>query len=783
MAKMFARALRPGIVSRSLLGSSALGLLSAAANAAPAAPPADAPAAQTAPAAQASQPPASSDLGDIVVTARRVQESQQRVPIAITSFDQDMLERNRIQSLSDLQQFVPSASVTGYNSRNQEWFSLRGQGQTGFDTGGGVGGGPAVVGYLAEVPVNIAGPGLYYDLASVQVLKGPQGTLFGRNTTGGAILFEPRMPTDRFEGYGEATIGDYGRYEFQGALNVPLGGGFDVRVAGQTGHRDGYTHDVLQNVDYERRDFDSIRVGIRFASGGFENYLLGTYTDYRENGSGNILLYANPNNPALVAALAQQKALGIRRTQHSVTDEQDKGRFLTFIDRASLRLSDNVTLRNIASFTHYKTLRRVDEDGTALIILDSTGPLPGDWQKDQEVFTDELQLQGRFMDGRLMLQGGGYYEHGHNPTNTSFSQQFAPTFFLDTFRIDQSNISKGLYAQGTATIVDGLKATAGYRHTWDKVGFGFANAGSASQIPKAGDPCFSVFGSVYPVNCLVSDSSKDDGSSYTFGLDWQVDPKALLYVVTRQGYKSGGFNIIATQLGATSSAFFRYKPERVRDVEGGLKTDWSIGSAHGRTNLAVYYSKYKDAQVLTNAVIGAGGVQGVTANAARATIWGVEAENIFRPTPNVELNLTYSYLHAAYDRYVTPLGNDLSNTPYPNAPRNKLAAGARFRLPLGEHAGNLWIGGTYTFQDSIYVGIGDNGPGSPGNVQPSYGLVNLRADWYNVLGSKFDLALFVTNVTNKGYQVTALDLYNTLGFTAASFGEPRMFGGTIRYAF
>lgn len=735
--------------------------------------------------ASAGQPQKASpaDLNEIIVTARRVQESQQRVPIAITTFSQESLERNRIQSLSDLQQFVPSASVTGYNSQNQEWFTLRGQGQTGFETGGGVGGGPAVVGYLAEVPVNIAGPGLYYDLASVQVLKGPQGTLFGRNTTGGAILFEPRLPTDHMEGFARVTVGDYGRREFQGALNVPIADGLALRVAGQIGHRNGYTHDVVQDRDYQRRDFDAVRVGLRFTKGGFDNYLLGTYTDYRSNGSGYILLFANPFSPPLLSALAAQNALGIRRTQHSVTGEREKGQFLTFIDRASLRLSDALTLRNIVSFTHYRTLRREDEDGSPVISLDSTGPLPGDWQKDQNVFTEEMQLQGKFMGDRLMLQTGAYYEHGHNPVNTTFSQQFAPSFFLVTFRINQSNTSKGLYGQGTFALTPNLRATAGYRHTWDKVGFGFANTGSATQIPKPGDPCFSVFGSVYPTNCLISDSTKDNGSSYTLGLDWQVTPKTLLYVVTRQGYKSGGFNIIATQLGATNSAFFRYRPERVRDVEAGVKADWSIGTARGRTNIAAYYSKYKDAQVLTAAVVGGGGVQGVTANAAGATIWGIEAENTLRPTPDVELNLVYSYMNAGYDRYITPLGNDLTNTPYSNAPKHKVAAGARFRLPLGANAGELWIGGTYTFQDKVYVGIGDNGPGSPGNTQPSYGLVNLRADWNNVLGSKIDAALFATNVTNKAYRVTQLDLYNALGFTAASFGEPRMFGGSLGYRF
>lgn len=731
-----------------------------------------------------SQTQSSSGLEEIVVTARRQAESQQHVPIAITTLDQAALERNQIRSLADLQQFVPSASVTGYNSRNQEWFSLRGQGETGLETGGGVGGGPAVVGYLAEVPVSIAGPGLYFDLASVQVLNGPQGTLFGRNTTGGAILFEPQQPGQTREGYLSVTLGDYERREAQAAINLPLSDALAVRIAGQTGHRDGYTRDAVTNRQYQDRDYDALRLGVLFdPEGRFQDYFLANYVNYEESGAGNILLFANPANPALASALQAQQALGNRRTAHSVTGEKDEGRNLTFINRATLELSDGLTLRNILSWSHWQTRRRVDEDGSPLIILDSTGALPGTWHKDQEKVTAELQLQGQ--SGAVEWQAGGYYEDSSNPHSTSFSQQFAQTFFLSTFRIDQSNESRGAYAQATLPlerIAAGLKLTAGYRHTWDDIAFGVAFAGSAAMVPSPGDPCFSVAGSVFPDNCLVSDSASHDGDSYNAGLDWQLNPTTLVYLATRQGYKSGGFNIVATQLGATDSAFFRYDPETVRDVELGLKIEWSAGGARGRTNLAAYTSDYSDAQVLTAAVVGAS-VQGVTANAASATISGFELQTEIYPTDGLQLNLTYSYMDAGYDRYVTPLGNDLSGTPYPNAPENRLAAGVRVRMPLPSSSGELWFGGTYTFQDDMYVGIGDNGPGSPANTQDSYGLVNLRADWQGVLGSKFDLSAFLTNATDEEYLVTNLDLYNALGYAAGSFGEPRMFGVTLKYAF
>lgn len=729
---------------------------------------------------------------EIIVTARRTSESQQRVPIAITTFNQQSLERNQVHSLADLQQFVPSATVTGYNGANQEWFTLRGQGQTGLETGGGVGGGPAVVGYLSEVPVAIAGPGLYYDLASVQVLKGPQGTLFGRNTTGGAILFEPVQPGADFGGYMAATVGDYGRRDVSGALNLPVSDVLSFRIAGQVGRRDGYTHDVVQNVDYDNRDFNAFRVGALFKpSPSFENYLLANYVDYSSNGEGNVLTQANPSNPSLVAELNAQRARGIRETAHGVTGTYDDGKFLTLINRTSIRLDDNLTLRNIVSWSHRQTRRRADEDATPLILLDSTGPLPGTWHKNQEDWTEELQLQGHA--GDLSWQAGVFHEDSSNPENTSFSQQFAPTVFISTYHIDEGYTSTGVYAQGTLAldqVLSGLKFTLGYRHTWDKVSFGDAFTLSTSPSPMPGDFCLSEPTSfpTYPSPaCLVSDSAKHDGDSYTLGFDWQVSPTTLLYVSARQGYKSGGFNIIATQLGATGSAFYRYDPETVRDIEFGLKTDWRMGDAWGRTNVAIYDSRYDDAQVLTNAALalpgGGSSVQGVTANAARATIWGVEIENTLRPNDYVELNLTYSYLDASYDRYITPLGNDLTDTPFANAPKNKVAAGARFRLPIDSAAGEIWFGGAYTFQDEMYVGIGDNGPGSPGNTQPSYSLVNLRADWYGVMGSKFDLAAFVTNATDEEYQVTALDLYNALGFTSAVYGEPRMYGVTLRYEF
>ena len=283
---------------------------------------------------------------------------------------------------------------------------------------------------------------------------------------------------------------------------------------------------------------------------------------------------------------------------------------------------------------------------------------------------------------------------------------------------------------------------------------------------------------MYP-NCSVSAQANHQGSSYTVGFDYQWDPNILLYLVSRQGYKSGGFNIVAVTVGDPSSSAFSFRPETVRDVEIGAKIDWSLGSVKGRTNIAAYHSWYRDAQVNTSDLID-NLQESVTENAARATIEGVEIENTLQPTRFTELTLTYSYMDAHYDRYITPLGQNLTNLPYANAPRNKGSAAARVRLPFPGSAGEVWMGASFTYQDRVFAGFSSVDPGS---FIPPYGLVGLRADWEKMFGSALDASLFATNVGNKTYRVANEDLYSTLGTATTVYGEPRMWGVTLRYRF
>jgi iron complex outermembrane receptor protein len=731
-------------------------------------------------------------LDEVIVTARRRDESLQQVPIAITAIDQDALQRQGVNTLTDLQQLVPSAYVTGYaHGSTQQFLSIRGQSESGLNTGGGAGGGPAVVGYLSEVPVPMSGPGLYYDLQSVDVLKGPQGTLFGRNTTGGAVLFEPQRPDlGKVTGYGQLLAGDYGRVQSEGAINLPLiDGKLAIRIAGEMESREGYTRDVNTGVEYDNRHFQAARIGILFQpTDAVEDYFIGNYLAVKEHGPGAELIAANPAVSAAGASiltyLAAQQARGVRATALD-TPELDQGIFYNLINKTSIKLNDDIRLRNIVSYSGQRIRRDDDEDGTTLVLLDSLGPAPGTWQVDTTTTTEELQLQGNSASSALNWQTGIYYEDDGtpNPAKQSFTQQVVLLpFYFNTTDTNLGGTTTGLYGQGTYklnSLLDGLSFTAGYRYTWDRLHEGYSQTLSATRLSAPGDFCLSLNGGLLYPNCTVYAAAKHSGDSYTVGFDYQANAATLLYLVSRQGYKSGGFNIVAATVGDVSSPAFSYKPETVRDVEFGIKSEWSVGNMHGRTNIALYNSWYLNAQVNTSELID-NEQEAVTQNAARATIRGLEIENTLQPTSSTELSLNYSYMDAFYTRYVTPLGQDLTDLPYAYAPKNKASASARMRLPVPSGIGEVWLGGNFSYQDRVFAGFSAV---TPGSYVPSYGLLGLRGDWEKVNGSGLTASVFVTNLADKVYRVANEDLFTTIGTSTTTYGEPRMYGVTLKFQF
>ena len=252
--------------------------------------PSDGPAAQITAAQTTAQ--TSNSVADIIVTANRRRELNQTVPIAITALSAQAIEQQGISKSQDLQTLIPSLTVgaNALGSRETQTFTLRGQGST-FQAS------PGVVIYMNEVPLPApitlsqqGGPGNYLDLENLQVLAGPQGTLFGRNTTGGAILLVPHKPTNELGGFLDTKLGNYATREVEGAINVPIvDDKLMVRIAGAYHDRDGYTQDVTHNIDLDNTHWYSGRIGILFKpTEKLENYLMAYDSFSKNHGTGQI---------------------------------------------------------------------------------------------------------------------------------------------------------------------------------------------------------------------------------------------------------------------------------------------------------------------------------------------------------------------------------------------------------------------------------------------------------------------------------------------------------------
>ena len=648
-------------------------------------------------------------IGDVVVTARRTEERAQRVPVSLTAFTQEMIREKGIGTATDLQNFTPSLTVLGDVRRNQQTYTIRGLGGGG---GAGTGSGPGVVGYFAEVPSSASGPGNFFDLASLQVLKGPQGTLFGRNSTGGAVLLEPARPKmNVVEGYVQGTLGNLRRRSGEGALNIPLiDDVLAVRVAGQFDKRDGYVRDAVTGRDYLNRNAYSLRLGVQFnPTATISSYTAVNYIDVDEHGGGSVLLAVRPGSTygaLLQPLLAQQQAWGVRKIALS-TPTFEKAKSLLVLNNTEWRPTDTLTIKNIVSYARTRSTAATDRDSTVLPIADLLGAFPGGYNDNLRTVTEELQV--RYDGGTLRLQGGGFYLDQKSPQPLTFltrnplqyggilgggpivlsaAQQAAlgvngPLLPAISVQPNASvrGRSKALYAQAQYKVVPTLTATAGFRWTWDTFG---------GDIESYQDPAsYQVFtrlaalGIVTPVqagtalflnpnlcvydaflavasgktpslfypNCTKpSFAGKSDGPTWQLGLDWQADPSTLLYAVSRRGYKSGANNPIVTLFLGNDYPLAIVKPERVTDAEIGIKRDWDIGGVKVRTNAAAFYTWFNNIQVIQRAAIAGADI---LANAQKARVVGAEFEGIVQPSKWFTLSGTYSFNDAKYTDYTT----------------------------------------------------------------------------------------------------------------------------------
>jgi len=781
---------------------------------------------------------------DIVVTARRVEERLQDVPISITVFNQQQLTNRNVVNAQDLANYTPSLSASSNFGSDNTSFALRGFVQD-------IGTPPSVGVYFADVVAprassngiqsgDGAGPGSFFDLQNVQVLKGPQGTLFGRNTTGGAILFVPQKPTSRLEGYVEGSVGNYDLRRAQGVINVPLADTFRVRLAVDRNKRGGYLNNKSGIGPKRFGDVDYLAARLSIVADltpDLENYTIASFLDSDNNGTIQRSIACDPNGTfgALACgqlAAAQARGDGFYDVENVVEKPFSRIKQWQVINTTTWKASDSLTIKNIVSYSELRNNLRQTYGGTAWRV----GPgqpvsfsvimaPAGSDLASQSTFTEELQLQGGSSDQRLIWQAGVYYEQSDPLGNSALaspvllscaggvsdglnctdllgigaSQSFGVPVNIGNIsgaNLQSSFRNIGTYAQASYGLTDQLKLTGGIRYTWDKqtatnerYGYIFPVVppftGGATRICTDAE--------TIPTNCVARLRQSSKKPTWVVGLDYKPDDDLLLYAKYSRGYRAGGVFPNAP------SNYRTFEPEKVDAYEAGAKLSFS-GPVRGYFNVAGFYNDFADQQIFVgfSAAPGKAGqpTTGIV-NAGKSRIYGAEVEASVTPFDGFTLDASYTYLNATIREIDALVSLDpnyvvsaqiLPGNPLLLSPKHKFSATASYTLPLDESLGRITLASTVSFTDKQLTAYDFNDPallavyGSNLTRLDSRTLVNLNLSWNSVAGSPVDLGLFATNVTKKKYY-TYVPSFSTLGFFPGTIGEPRMYGLRLRYNF
>jgi iron complex outermembrane recepter protein len=726
------------------------------------------------------------ELEEVVVTARRREENAQTVPISITAISTQTLQNNNVVNLIDLQHLVPSLStISAIHNRDSVNVSIRGQGSNTF------GGAPGVVSYLNDVPIPgltdgelAGGPGLLFDLENVQVLKGPQGTLFGRNSVGGALLLQTARPTNDFGGHMQVGYGNYNNVEIDGAVNIPIVS--DVlltRIALNADTRDGFTKILStprypNGLDADDRQYWSVRGTVTFRPNEtFQNDAIVTYQDYQDHGSPFLIATYYPGGllesifPQYGAAARQQLLLNFRTAVPISVDPVSSGTLLAVNDIARVKLTDSLTFRNIFGFDRATNVTTDDRDSSIAPLFDTPNSPAHDTIQQ---LTEEVQLQGQSFGERLDWIAGAFFLDARNPKpELSPGIVFGePSDSISKYKTQ----SKALFAQGTynlSSLAEGLSVTAGLRYTWD-------SQSTENQGAAPGDSAPAIC-TVPTSNCsYISTPSTSFGAlTWTTGLNYQVSHDTLVYFANRRGYRAGGSNATADLPDLPN-----YGPEFVTDFEVGTKSDWVVADIPFRTNAAIYYQDYTEIQLQTIYVNPeSGAATPITTNAGKARIWGAELEAQAQLTKNLRVGLMFDHLDfkltdAGPNASPAALLSELGPNGKGERPPYKYGVDARYALPMNDDLGRLSVSGNWSWQAAsgapeIFVG---------GEI-PAYGLLNFAVNWDSIGAAPFDASFYISNATNKLYRIGGISNSAVGFFDAYRYGEPRMYGIRLKYRF
>lgn len=749
-------------------------------------------------AAVASQ--AFAQLEEVVVTARKVAESTQDVPIAITNFNAGDLEAQTIQNIADIENSTPSMTIRqGYGSASSAIVGIRGQVQTDgiitFDQSVGLYFDDVFLGRSPGALLNMV------DVERIEVLKGPQGTLYGRNTTGGAvkIISKKADPEVGLEGFIKGSFGNYDLRDISGAINLPIVQDvWAVRIAAASVDQDGYTTSyrvdratgaVLDKAETDDTDQKSVRVtsvwNISDLTALTVNY------DQSETGDYGQLLRNDRYGDFLVFGTPFSRAEGLDfwegYTDHISLSESEVSGYSAVLEH---EFSENLATKLV--FAHRETESAFSQD--------SDGGVGGSWQSlsemDQEQDSIELQFIGSAFDYALNWTAGLFWfdEEGTEDTTAYTSFGAGPAPFIRYFADNVHNKSKSAFVNGTYDLTDDLSLQAGVRYTEDEKSMDGANKFLAA-IPSAtpgvllSNLCLYEQAGLSPSelsgaggSCTLPLSEEWNNVSWILGLDYNLTADVLVYGKISTGYRSGGFSL----RGADAASVAAFDEETVLDYEIGFKGDFL--DRRLRINAAYFHTQYDDLQLTSSTqVLVRTGIPAIPAlpfpgtgvsNPADATYDGVELELKALLTDNFTLDLAASYLDKEFDDKIAGRGTVVANSP-----DWQFSSAGTYRLPVAY--GEWLFRVDYSYRGEQYASGGVQQAEQFGDV----GIFNARIG-LNLEQPGINLALWGKNLTDQEYYDAGFYRGGTPSASSPASGSntlhpaaPRMYGVEVRYTF
>ena len=732
--------------------------------------------------AQTATPPATTETANaepatVVVTARRREESLQDVPVSVTAFSADQLSKTAIPDIVGLVQSLPNTTMKASRATNSTLTAfIRGVGQqdplAGFEAGVGI--------YLDDV--YIARPqgavADIYDVERIEVLRGPQGTLYGRNTIGGAVKYVTRKLRPETDVRLKATVGTYGQTDAVLTASTPVSDSLRVGASLAKFKRNGFGKNLLTGAENYDKDVAAARLSAEFTP--TNNLFIRVSADTSQDDSspknGHRLTVSNASKAPILDNVFDTRANLTTALGHLQQVKQSGGSALI-----EWQINNELTLKSITASRRDTSYAPIDFDSLPTVDLEA----PAVYKNRQ--FSQELQLS---YSGKTIQGVAGVYYIDANAYN-KFDTLLNGALPLSVYTMgDVDTKAWAVFADGSMSLSDTISVSAGGRYTSDT-----RQAAVLRQLylgtkssPEMGNPSAILFRT--DTNLTKSDLDRTD-TKFTprLSLNWKANADNNVYASWSQGFKGGGFdprmNVVGTKI-SLAKAKMGYEPEEIETVELGLKSQFDKGRI--MTNAALFFSNYKNVQIPGSVAVDTDGdgkddnFAGVTTNAGKARIKGFELEATARVTDAFRLSGMFSYIDAKYTQFIVAGVDVASQKVFQNTPKQSANLTASYDWPLNMIGKN----GTLSLISSYSYRGATNQFETPNALldQDAYSLWDASLVWTST-DKRLRAGLHGKNLSNTKYKVAGY-LFPTLGLegtTTAFYGNPRTVSATVEYRF